>query len=40
VSTPGTENACVAVVGTPAAVTGSDTGFANKGDLFADACGP
>jgi hypothetical protein len=39
VSTPGTQNACAVVFGTPAAVTGSDTGFANKGSLFDDACG-
>jgi hypothetical protein len=38
VSTPGTATACATVVGTPAAVTGSDTGLANKGSLFADAC--
>jgi hypothetical protein len=38
VSTPGTENACVVVTASPASATGSDTGFANKASLFADAC--
>jgi hypothetical protein len=38
VSTPGTENACAVLLGTPAVVTGSDTGFANKFDLYVDAC--
>ena len=38
VSTPGTENACNVLLGTPAVVTGSDTGLANKADLYADAC--
>jgi hypothetical protein len=38
VSTPGTVNACATVGGSPAAVTGSATGFANKSNLFADAC--
>jgi len=32
--------ACGVVLGTPAAVTGSDTGFANKFNLFVDACPP
>jgi hypothetical protein len=31
---------CGVVIGTPAAVTGSDTGFANKVSLFMDACPP
>lgn len=38
VSTPGTENACAVLLGTPAVVTGSDTGFANKAALYTDAC--
>jgi hypothetical protein len=38
VSTAGTENACAVVGSSPAAVTGSDAGFANKASLFADAC--
>jgi hypothetical protein len=38
VSTPGTENACTVLSTSPAALTGSDTGFANKGELFMDAC--
>ncbi len=38
VSTPGTENACDVLLGTPAVVTGSDTGFANKEALYLDAC--
>jgi hypothetical protein len=38
VSTPGTENACNVLLGTPAVVTGSDTGFANKFALYVDAC--
>lgn len=35
---PGAENACAVLQGTPAVVTGSDTGFANKGALYTDAC--
>jgi hypothetical protein len=38
VSTPGTQNACTVLSTSPAALTGSDTGFANKGELFTDAC--
>ena len=38
VSTPGTQNACNVLLGTPAVVTGSDTGFANKSALYVDAC--
>jgi hypothetical protein len=38
VSTPGTQNACTVLSTSPAATTGSDTGFANKADLFTDAC--
>jgi hypothetical protein len=34
----GNSQACAVVLGTPASLTGSDTGFANKSDLFADAC--
>jgi hypothetical protein len=29
---------CGPVISSPAAVTGSDTGFANKASLFVDAC--
>jgi hypothetical protein len=29
---------CGAVISSPASVTGSDTGFANKFSLFVDAC--
>jgi hypothetical protein len=38
VFTPGTENACAVLAGTPAVVTGSDTGLANKEALYIDAC--
>jgi hypothetical protein len=38
VSTPGTANACTVLSTSPAALTGSDRGFANKGELFTDAC--
>ena len=38
VSTPGTANACAVLLDTPAVVTGSDTGFANKMALYVDAC--
>ena len=38
VSTPGTQNACTELSTSPAALTGSATGFANKSALFADAC--
>ncbi|HEX3292906.1 MAG TPA: hypothetical protein VHR38_04135 [Solirubrobacterales bacterium] len=34
----GGANACATIPGTPAGVTGSATGLANKGDLFTDAC--
>jgi hypothetical protein len=30
--------ACTTLAGVPASTTGSDTGFANKTDLFVDAC--
>jgi hypothetical protein len=30
--------ACTTLAGTAAVSTGSDTGLANKGDLFTDAC--
>jgi len=38
VSTPGTATACAVIAGTPAFVTGSNTGFANKANLYIDAC--
>ena len=38
ITTPGTGTACTEVGGSPATSTGSATGFANKMDLFVDAC--
>jgi hypothetical protein len=38
VSNAGTQNACTVLSTSPAALTGSDRGFANKGELFTDAC--
>jgi hypothetical protein len=38
VSNPGTANACTVLSTSPASLTGSDTGFANKAALFTDAC--
>jgi hypothetical protein len=35
---PGVENGCAVLATTPAVVTGSDTGFANKVALYTDAC--
>jgi hypothetical protein len=38
VSNTGTATACTVIAGTPAFVTGSVTGFANKANLYIDAC--